>query len=183
MHHKPFIKPPYHANNSPMTNDTNDTKTTPEMETAPTAPLILHAQYIKDLSFENPNAPDSYRAGQAAPKTDLTINVDATKLNDPQIENLFEVTMKISANATRDGKTVFLADILYGVTVSVHNIPESQFHALLLIEVPRLAFPYARKILGDLTQDGGYPPLLLSPVDFTAMYMNKFGKKENDVTQ
>ena len=165
--------------------DTNQANTldTNTMETAPTAPLILHAQYIKDLSFENPNAPDSYRAGQTSPQTDLSINVDARKLDDPAIENLFEVTMKISAKATRDGKTIFLADILYGVTVSIHNIPESQFHPMLLIEAPRIAFPYARKILGDLTQDGGYPPLLLSPVDFTALYLNRFGKKETDTTQ
>lgn len=162
--------------------DTQDNNTN-ELPTAPTAPLIVHAQYIKDLSFENPNAPESYRAGQTAPKTDLSINVDAQKLNDPNIDSLFEVTMKITAHATRDEKTVFLAEILYGVTVSIHNVPESQIHALLLIEVPRLAFPYARKILADLTQDGGYPPLLLSPVDFTALYLNKFGKKETDTEQ
>jgi preprotein translocase subunit SecB len=163
-----------------MTDTDTPSETIPK---APSAPLILHAQYIKDLSFENPNAPDSYRAGQSNPKTDLSINVDAQALNDPSIENLFEVTMRVTAKATRDEKTVFLADILYGVTVSIHTIPESQFHAMLLVEVPRIAFPYVRKILADTIQDGGYPPLLLSPVDFTALYLNKFGKKEGDVTQ
>jgi preprotein translocase subunit SecB len=164
-----------------MTDTTNQTPDQPM--TTPQAPLILHAQYIKDVSFENPNAPETYRAGQSNPKTDLSINVDANRLEDENIQHLFEVTLKINAKAVRDEKVVFLAEILYGVTVSIHNIPESQHHAMLLVEVPRLAFPYARKILADLTQEGGYPPLLLGPVDFTAMYLNKFGKKETDVTQ
>lgn len=161
-----------------------DTNTNPETPvTAPVAPLILHAQYIKDLSFENPNAPDSYRAGQNNPTTDLSINVDASRIQDANIEHLFEVTLKITAKASRDDKIVFLAEILYGVTVSIHNVPESQHHAMLLVEVPRLAFPYVRKLLADLTQDGGYPPLLLGPVDFTAMYLNKFGKPQDQSAQ
>ena len=162
--------------------DTN-TPNTDEAVTAPSAPLIIHAQYVKDLSFENPNAPDSYRGGQSNPTTDLSINVDAVRLEDSNIDHLFEVTVKVSAKATRDDKTVFLAEILYGMTVSIHNVPESQHHAMLLVEVPRLAFPYVRKILGDLTQDGGYPPLLLGPVDFTAMYLNKFGKQAGQNAQ
>ncbi len=159
-----------------MTDTQNDTQNPETPVTAPNAPLIIHAQYVKDLSFENPNAPDSYRAGQANPSTDLSINVDATRLQDENIEHLFEVTLKVNAKAARQDKTVFLAEILYGVTVSIHNVPESQHHAMLLVEVPRLTFPYVRKLLADLTQDGGYPPLLLGPVDFTAMYLNKFGK-------
>lgn len=162
-----------------MTNDQDTRINENNAASSPGLPLVIHTQYLKDVSFENPNAPHSFRIGQAAPKMDMNINLDVKNIDDPQIKNLYEVTMKISAKAMRDGNAVFIAEILYGVAVSIQEIvPESQHHPLLLIEVPRLAFPFARQVLAELTQSGGYPALLLGPVDFYNMYMSRFGKEE-----
>ncbi len=139
-------------------------------------PVMIHAQYVKDISFENPNAPRSLRGGQDAPKMDININLDVRNVEDPQIKSLYEVVLTLSARAERQDYTVFIAELQYAVTVSLPNVPEQQHHPLLLIEVPKAAFPFARKILADLTQDGGYPPLLVGPIDFYGMYMSRFAK-------
>lgn len=144
---------------------------------SPGLPLLIHTQYVKDISFENPMAPHSFRQGLPAPKMDMNINLDAREITDLDMPNFYEVSLKISARAVREDKTVFLAEILYGVAVSIQEqVPTDQHHPLLMIEVPRLAFPFARQILSDLTQGGGYPALLLGPVDFYSMYMARFGK-------
>ena len=144
---------------------------------SPGLPLIIHTQYVKDISFENPLAPNSIRPGLPAPKMELNINLDAKNLEDPQIKDLFEVTIRINARALRGSDPAFIAEILYGAAVSfTETVPEAQKHGLLMIEVPRLAFPFVRQILSDLTQSGGFPALLLGPVDFYAMYMARFGK-------
>ncbi len=146
-----------------------------EMLQAQDLPITIHAQYIRDLSFENPLAPDSMRAGLDMPEMNVNIGMDARSLEDDEIKNLYEVALTISASAKRDGKNVFLAELMYGVTVSIGDVvPEEQHHPLLLIEIPRIAFPFARQILASVTSQGGYPPLLLSPVDFQALYMERF---------
>lgn len=155
------------------------TPATDAAATSPGLPLVVHTQYVKDISFENPMAPNSFRAGLTPPKMEMNINLDASPLPDEKIKNLYEVSLKISARAMRDGQPVFIAEILYGVAVSVlESVPEGQHHPLLLVEVPRLAFPFARQILSELTQGGGYPALLLGPVDFYSMYLSRFGDKE-----
>lgn len=144
---------------------------------SPNLPLMIHAQYVKDISFENPTAPHSFRSGLSQPKMDMNINLDAQAIDDPQIKNFYEVTMKINARALRDGEPVFIAEIIYGIAVSIQDgVPENQQHPMLMIEVPRLAFPFVRQILSDLTQSGGYPALLLGPVDFYSMYMSRFAQ-------
>lgn len=138
-------------------------------------PITIHTQYVRDLSFENPNAPDSLRGGQGAPEMEVNITMDARKLEDKDIKNLYEVVLVISAAATRKDSPVFIAELVYGVTVSIGDIvPEDQHHPILLIEVPRHAFPFARQLLASLTVQGGFPPLLLNPVDFHALYLQRF---------
>lgn len=137
-------------------------------------PISIHAQYVKDLSFENPNTPESLRGNHPMPVMDVNIGMDARKIPDEKIKNLYEVVLNVRAEANREGKLVFIAELQYGVTVSISEVPEENHHPLLLIEIPRLAFPYARQILSDLTVQGGYPPLLLNPVDFQALYMDRF---------
>ena len=138
-------------------------------------PVTIHTQYVRDISFENPSAPTSLRSGQPMPTMDVSISMDARKLQDDKIKNLFEVALSLSASARRDDSTVFIAEIIYGVTVSIdESVPEDVFHPLLLIEIPKYAFPFARHILASITQQGGYPPLLLNPVDFQALYMDRF---------
>ncbi len=138
-------------------------------------PITIHTQYIRDISFENPDAPNSMRAGLKTPDMDVNIGMDARALKDDDIKSLYEVALTISATAKREDKTVFIAEVIYGVTVSIGDIvPEDQHHPLLLIEIPKFAFPFARQILATLTSQGGYPPLLLNPVDFQALYMERF---------
>ena len=138
-------------------------------------PVVVHAQYIRDASFENPNAPGALRIGQQMPQMDVNISMDARKLEGGDTPDLYEVILRISARAVREEETVFIAEIEHGTVVSLNDVPEAQHHPLLLIEIPRLAFPFARQILADLTVQGGYPPLLLNPVDFQALYMDRFG--------
>ncbi|MFP4313081.1 MAG: protein-export chaperone SecB [Alphaproteobacteria bacterium] len=137
-------------------------------------PIVIHAQYIKDMSFENPNTPASLRGNGKAPEMDVNIGMDARKLDDKEMPFLYEVALNVRAEAKNEGNVVFIAELQYGITVSLNDVPEDQHHPLLLIEIPRMAFPYARQILSDLTVQGGYPPLLLNPVDFQALYMDRF---------
>lgn len=146
----------------------------------PNLPVMVHAQYVKDISFENPSAPQSLRSGLENPKMDVNINLDARNLEDPQIKSLYEVSLRISVRALRGDQTVYIAEVLYGVAVSMPNVAEEHHHPLLLVEIPKLAFPFARKVLADLVQDGGYSPLLLGPVDFAAMYMARFGQNQEE---
>lgn len=151
-----------------------------QMATASNLPVMIHAQYVKDVSFENPSAPFSLRAGLENPKMDVNINLDARNIDDPQVKSLYEVALRISVRATRGDQTVYIAEVLYGVAASMPNVAEEHHHPLLLVEVPKLAFPFARKILADLIQDGGYAPLLLGPVDFASMYLSRFGQKPDE---
>lgn len=148
-----------------------------QVTTASNLPVMVHAQYVKDISFENPSAPFSLRAGLEAPKLDVNINLDARNLEDPQIKSLYEVVLRVSVRATRGEQTVYIAEVLYGIAASMPNVAEEHHHPLLLVEIPKLAFPFARKVLADLIQDGGYAPLLLGPVDFASMYMSRFGEQ------
>ncbi|HRQ61018.1 MAG TPA: protein-export chaperone SecB [Alphaproteobacteria bacterium] len=148
--------------------------TTREMPQGGNLPIAIHAQYVKDLSFENPNTPESLRGGKAMPVMDVNIGMDARKIADDKIPFLYEVVLNVRAEAKRDDKVVFIAELQYGVTASLNDMPEESHHPVLLIEIPRLAFPYARQILSDMTVQGGYPPLLLNPVDFQALYMDRF---------
>lgn len=139
-------------------------------------PVTILTQYVRDVSFENPNAPESLRGGLTAPELDVNIGMDARKLADPDMKNLYEVVLNARAEAKRGDKIVFIAEVQYGVVVSVGDIvPEENHHPLLLIEIPRLAFPFVRQTLSDLTAQGGYPPLLLGLVDFHTLYMQRFG--------
>ncbi len=154
-------------------------KTNPE-QAAQNLPVVVHAQYVKDLSFENPQAPNSLRAGQEPPQMDINISMDAAKLEEDNIENLYEVALKLSARANRKDSVAFIAEVEYGMTVSLPNVPEKHHHPVLMIEVPRLAFPFARQVLADITQQGGFPPLLLNPVDFHKMYLDQFAEAEKN---
>ena len=104
--------------------------------------------------------------------------MDARKLEDKEMDGLYEVVLSVSAEAKRGKDVLFIAEVQYGITAQVgEGVPEDSHHPLLLIEIPKLAFPYVRKILSDLTIEGGYPPLLLSPVDFQTLYVQRFSKE------
>lgn len=137
-------------------------------------PINILAQYLRDVSFENPMSPNSLRAGLPNPEMDINIGMDARKIPDEKLENLYETVVNFRAAAMRNGEPVFIIELQYGATVVLNGIPEDNHHPVLLIEIPRLVFPYVRQIVSDLTMQGGYPPLILNPVDFQALYMDRF---------
>lgn len=139
-------------------------------------PLTIHAQYIKDLSFENPAAPQSLMPGQAIPSMNVNVTLDAKKVADTQSPNtVYEVVLHIEAEAKREATTVFLIHLDYAVVGSIaKDVPEQHHHPLLMIEVPKLAFPFARQVLAEVTSQAGFPPLLLNPVDFEGMYRAEY---------
>ena len=141
-------------------------------------PVNIIAQYVRDLSFENPNATDVLRGGQELPEMDLNIGMDARKIEDKDDNALYEVVLNVRAEAQSDNDPMFIAELQYGATVSIGDeIPEESHHPFLLIEIPRLIFPFARQIISNVTISGGYPPLLLNPIDFHALYMQRFGEE------
>lgn len=142
------------------------TTPTPPPQPAPASPLTLHGQYIKDLSFENPRAPQSL-IEQKQPQLTLNVNV-ATKQFEAKT---FEVTLSIEASAvTPEKEPLFMLELVYAGTVSLGDIPQDAFGPLLLIETPRLLFPFARAIVANCTREAGFPPLNIAPVDFVALY-------------
>jgi len=132
------------------------------------APVTVHAQYIRDLSFENPGVPASLAPDQAAPQVDVALNVEVRGVAD----NTYEVTLQVKAKAeSNEKKPFFLVDLSYALLIGIsQNVPEDQVKPILMIEGPRLAFPFVRQIIATTTRDGGYPPLMINPVDFVAMY-------------
>lgn len=134
---------------------------------ADTQPQIgLIAQYVKDLSFENPNAPLVYQ-WEEAPQLDVQFNIGA----QPVGEEVHEVALRIEVKATGNGKTAFQVELLYGGLFGLRNVPEEQVTPFLLAEAPRLLFPFARRILADAVRDGNFAPLMLDPIDFAALYV------------
>lgn len=130
-------------------------------------PIQIHAQYVKDLSFENPNAPASLQPQGEAPRIEVNVDVQAAKVAD---NDVFEVTLKITASGRSGSTQLFLVELSYGGLFTLQGIPEDSLHPVLLIECPRILFPFARAIVAEVTRDGGFPPLLIQPVDFAAMY-------------
>lgn len=130
--------------------------------------ITVNAQYIKDLSFENPNAPKSLMAAAQgkAPNVDVNINVEATKLN----EDSYEVTLKVKGEAKQEKDIAFIVELSYAAIMTIKGVPQEQLQPVLMIEGPRLVFPFARQVVADATREGGFPPLLINPIDFVAMY-------------
>lgn len=130
------------------------------------APITVNAQYIKDLSFENPNAPQSLIPSDKAPDVDVNLNVEARKIQD----NTFEVALVVHAEAKAGDRVNFVVELNYAGIFTLSNIPEEHLQPVLMIEGPRLLFPFVREIVANATRGGGFPPLLINPIDFAAMY-------------
>lgn len=133
---------------------------------APIAPQIrILAQFVRDLSFENPRAPESLRS-EGQPQIELGVEMNARGRPD----GLFEVDLKLTAAAVRESETAFQIELLYGGLFDIQNVPQEHIEPVLLIECPRFLFPFARRVIADLTTEGGFPPLLLEPMDFASIY-------------
>ena len=148
-------------------NDTPDQEGQSPQPAAPTGPAIrVLAQYVKDLSFENPSPLTS--GGGQAPAIDLGIDVKADA--HPGQANAFEVTLRLSAQAKREDKVVFIAELVYAGLFELHTDNQAEIEPILLVECPRLLFPFARRLVAEAPRGGGYPPLLIDPVDFIGLY-------------
>jgi preprotein translocase subunit SecB len=142
-------------------------------------PLMIHAQYVKDLSFENPNAPHSLRPAKGNPDMGIDIHLDARRVQSDKIEQFFEVEMTLTVKATAEEGVLFIAELVYCAAVSLTDVPENKQHMMLLVQTPHYMFPFARHILSDIIQKGGFPALLLNPVNFRDMYLQRYGQTES----
>ena len=130
-------------------------------------------QYVKDLSFENPGAPNSLRAG-GQPQIDVSVDVRKTALEN----DTYEVELILNAKADRDGTPMFIAELNYAGMLMVQGMSADELEVFLLAEGPRLIFPFARRVLADATRDGGFPPLMLEPIDFFALYRQRLAQAQ-----
>jgi preprotein translocase subunit SecB len=131
--------------------------------------MRILGQYLKDLSFENPNAPQALAPQQNQPDINISVNVNARNITPTD----FEVELHLDAKASSDGKVIFASELLYAGVFRMENFPANMLHAAVLIECPRMLFPFARQILADATRNGGFPPLMLDPIDFASMYQKR----------
>ena len=161
----------------------SETNPTPQPAGQPgQQPLVVNIQYVKDLSFEVPGAPQIFAQLKAQPQVNINLDVQARRIQDGQ--NVFEVALVIRAeahdmSAQGNGQanpippTVFVAELTYAGVFTLTGLPENAIEPVLLVECPRILFPFARNILADVTRDGGFPPVLLQPIDFVALWQSR----------
>ncbi len=162
---------------SDMPSDTPNDQTPPDGDQLQAPPLRFLGQFIKDLSFEAPLAPDIFNVmRQTGPEMNITIDANVRQIEGPT----FEVTLAISLDAKVGDKTAFIMELLYGCVTEVNPqvVPEEYVHSLLLIEVPRHLFPFVRQIVSETTGAAGFPPLMMQMVDFAELYRRKFQPAE-----
>lgn len=136
--------------------------------------LSVLAQYVKDLSFESPGAPATLRGRDKAPGININVNVNA----NPMSESEFDVNLTLNAKASFDKEVLFNVELVYGGVFRISGFPQEHMLPLLFIECPRLLFPFARQIISDATRNGGFPPLMLDPIDFAQMFQQKMAEDQ-----
>jgi preprotein translocase subunit SecB len=159
----------------------SETTTVPPQGQGPgVPPLMVNMQYVKDLSFEVPGAPQVFQRLRAAPQVGINLDVQARRLQDNA--GVYEVALIIRAEAREapaagaapdTGLAVFIAELTYAGVFTLTGIAENAVEPVLLVECPRLLFPYARNLLGELTREGGFPPVMLQPIDFVAFWQSR----------
>ncbi|WP_428032174.1 protein-export chaperone SecB [Ancylobacter sp.] len=144
-----------------------------ETENAQMPTLQVLTQYTKDLSFENPGAPESLVV-KGQPQIGIQINVNAKPLRDG---TEYEVELKVEAKAELNGKTLFALELVYAGIFRAQNVAQETIHPFVLIECPRMLFPFARQIVADTVRNGGFPPLMIDPVDFVTLYRQRMAQQ------
>ena len=134
--------------------------------------IRILAQFIRDLSFENPKAPDSLNIANAAPQMDVGVEMNARGRPD----GFFEVDLKLTASAQKDGAALFHCELLYGGLFQINNVIPEEMELVLMTECPRYLFPFARQIIAELSSQGGFPPFMLDPIDFAGIYLAQKGQ-------
>jgi preprotein translocase subunit SecB len=146
----------------------------PNAQQQGTPQLAVLAQYIKDFSFENPNAPRSLGPSENQPQINIQINVGLGQLAPTD----YEVSLKLEGKAEGAGTLLFAFDLTFAGVFRVQNVPQENLFPLVMIECPRLLFPFAREIVASSVRNGGFPPLLLDPVDFVALYQQRVAQMQ-----
>lgn len=141
-------------------------ETEPETEGTVTGNVAIEAQYIKDLSFENPLGPDTAQVAIGNPDVSVEVTTNARGLG----KNRYEVTLFIRGEARQKDKTVFIVEVTYGGVFVLDGVPKNAVAPLLLVEGAQLLFPFARNIVAEVTSNGGYPPLMIAPMDFVTLF-------------
>ncbi len=154
--------------------DTDQSAAPPANGQAAEPGIRVLTQFIRDLSFENPLSPDVLRSGGPQPQIDMGVEMNARGRDD----GLFEVDLKLSAKAMREDGPLFVVELLYGGLFAIEGVSPEDMEMVLLVECPRFLFPYARRIIGDVTTDGGFPPFLLDPIDFAGVYAARKAQAE-----
>ena len=131
--------------------------------------MVINAQYVKDLSFENPNAPNSLMQQSGAPNVEVGVDTAAVQLEG----STFEVTLTVRAEGTSGDTSLFLVETAYAGIFTLGEVPEEYVAPLLYVEAPRQLFPFARAIVAECVRDGGFPPLLIHPIDFMALFQQR----------
>jgi len=160
----------------------SETTPSPQPAGQPPQPIVVNIQYVKDLSFEVPGAPQIFTQLRAQPQVTINLDVQARRVQEGQ--SVFEVAIMIRAEAhdntsqtngqaTTPAPTVFVAELTYAGVFTLSGLPNEAVEPVLLVECPRLLFPFARNILSDVTRDGGFPPVLLQPIDFAALWQSR----------
>ncbi len=143
-------------------------------DAAATGPMLqVLAQYIKDASFENPNAPESLRTGLEAPAININIEIGRQMMADDTVE----VVLMLKCEARRADQVAFIAEVEYAGLFAFQGIGVEEIQPMIMIECPRILFPFARQIMAEMTQNGGYPPIMLDPPDFTAMFRDEMMRR------
>lgn len=146
--------------------DTQNGAATSGTDQAGLRQIVMNAQYVKDLSFEHPNAPQTLLSPGVQPDVEIGVNVMAEKIDDEK----YEVILKLTASAVNNGTTLFLIELSYAGIVSAENINPQDVNPLVMIQGPQLLFPFARAIIANITREGGFMPLNINPIDFVAVY-------------
>ena len=135
--------------------------------------IRILAQYIKDLSFESPHVPESLRVGGPPPQIDLNVELNAQGRED----GLYEIDLKLAARAARDTETVFHIELVYSGLFQIIGVPQADMEPVLMVECPRYLFPFARRLIADLSAEGGFPPFRLEPLDFAGIYAARLAQQ------
>ncbi len=136
--------------------------------------LNVLGQYIKDLSFESPGAPGSLQSPPKNPQLQVSVNVGAAR----KAGEAYEVTLNLEAHAKSDAGVIYNVELAYGGVFQLKNVPEQMLQPVLLIDCPTLLFPFLRRVIADITRDGGFPPLMLDPIDFRRLYAQNVARAE-----
>jgi preprotein translocase subunit SecB len=147
-------------------------------EAAAPAQLNVIGQYVKDLSFESPAAPQALQNPPPNPQLQITVNVSVV----PKAEEVYETTVNIEAHATSDTSVIYNIELAYAGLFRLRNVPQNMLQPVLFVDCPTILFPFVRRVLADVTRDGGFPPLMLDPIDFGRLYAQKLARPQGQAT-